>query len=787
MSFGSGGFGQAGGGGGFGAGGFTASAGSNNTSSGGFGAAKAPENSGGGFGQSSGGGGGFGGSSGGGGFGGSGGGGGFGGFGGSGGGGGFGGSGGGGGFGGSGGGGFGGGGNTGGERPRGCFNCGEEGHRSADCSKPRKPREGGGSSACFNCGNEGHRSADCQEPRKPRPMNCFNCGQDGHRSSDCSEPRKPREEFYLQPPGRNPDLAAAVAVLEETLSVHAVASTAVKKAIEVLTVRSQESHAKAEVAALTAARRVIGARNALSQGSRARAVEVFFLSDWYNVIIACFNCGQEGHRSADCPEPRKPREDGAPPPSDYVPVDTPDEDLFRLKIDAGARFSEMFDSEVTVTAKGRDVNIQPYTSFDALHLTPMVNQNLLKAGYTKPTQIQQYAMPIVDQKLDLMACAQTGSGKTAAFLLPIIKSLIEKNDLTPPGEVAAPRCVIVAPTRELAVQIYNEARKFTSGTIMKVECVYGGTQVGFAKGRMAMGPSIVVGTMGRLLHFVEAGIISLGEVRYAVIDEADRMLDSGSFQDDVRKMLGNAPPKEKRTTLMFSATFPEEVQNVAKESLRDDHVMLAVDKIGSANKCITQSFVEVSDRSGKREKLLELLNFDMKKYELAPDSEVFKQKTLVFVNRKNLADQLGIFFSERGLPSTTMHGDRGQKDRNEALHDFRMGRKPVLLATAVAERGLDIQGVDHVINYDLPTCKEDYVHRIGRTGRVGNAGRATSFFDMSDNNDLNLAPHLVTLLAEANQVVPDFLQSAGGGGAPSSGGFGAGMSVPTAGGDDEVW
>ncbi|CAJ0575317.1 unnamed protein product, partial [Mesorhabditis spiculigera] len=589
-------------------------------------------------------------------------------------------------------GGFGGDSKPGAERPRGCFNCGQDGHRSADCTEPKKPR------GCFNCGEEGHRGSDCPHPRKPREGGgsnvCFNCQQEGHRSADCTEPKKVRE-------GGN----------------------------------------------------------------------------------GCFNCGQDGHRSADCTEPRKPRDDGAPGPVTYVPEHLAAEELFKLQMDTGSRFSELFNSDVTCTSMGCAINLQPYTSFNDLHLTSTVQANLEKAGYAKPTPVQQYAMPIIDQGLDLMACAQTGSGKTAAFLLPIINKLLKDNDLAGSGPCAAPRCIIIAPTRELAVQIYNEGRKFTLGTVLKVECIYGGTQVGFARSRMEMGPSIVVGTMGRMMHFIESNIISLAEVRWVVIDEADRMLDTGSFQEDVRRMLGSGPPKEKRRTLMFSATFPEEVQNVAKENLRPEFALLAVDQIGSANKCITQAFIEVPDRTQKREKLLELLQFDLGKYKINGESDIFKQKTLVFVNRKTLADQLGIFFSEHGLASTTMHGDRDQKQRNEALSDFRMGRKPVLIATAVAERGLDIQGVDHVINYDLPDSKEDYVHRIGRTGRVGNPGRATSFFDQSDSNDLALAPHLVTVLAQAEQVVPEWLKVAGGAGMPGSG---FGSSVPTA-ADDEEW
>ncbi|CAJ0957452.1 unnamed protein product, partial [Mesorhabditis belari] len=656
--------------------------------------------------------------------------------------------------------GFGGGGA--GERPRGCFNCGEQGHRSNECSQPRKPREGGGAGGggsgfgggatggsgfggsgfgassggsgfgggagggsgfgggggtgerprgCFNCGEEGHRSNECPQPRKPReggpPRGCFNCGQEGHRSNECPEPKKPREQGS----------------------------------------GFGGSGFGGGGAGFGSGGGLFGAQTTAGN-ERPRG---------------CFNCGQEGHRSTECPQPRKSRDDMDPsskPASTYVPVEVPDEELFKFRITEGDRFKEFFEADVNVTSSGKKIKISPINTFDELELPPQVKANVREAGYNKPTPIQQHAMAIIKNKMDLMACAQTGSGKTAAFLLPIIKDLIVNDDMACAGSgSASPRCVIVAPTRELADQISREGQKFLRGTVLKIASVYGGTQVGAAKARLAMGPSIVVGTMGRLLHFIKDGTISMDEVRYIVLDEADRMLETSSFADDVRKMISLGPSKEKRTTLMFSATFPDEVQQLASEHLKSDHAQLAVDKIGSANRCITQEFIEVSSRQGKRDKLLELLNVDVNNYTVK-DQSMFEKKTIVFVNRKAFADQLGLTLSEAGLPAVTMHGDREQRQRSEALSEFRSGSKPVLIATAVAERGLDIQGVDHVINYDLPQCKEDYVHRIGRTGRVGNPGRATSFFDPSDSNDMNLSAALVGILAEAHQIVPDFLQSA---------------------------
>lgn len=489
----------------------------------------------------------------------------------------------------------------------------------------------------------------------------------------------------------------------------------------------------------------------------------------------CFNCNQPDHYTADCPQPADPNRK---PAVTFVPEDIEENELFPRRIDQGSMFDRFFDCDVDCNIK--DARIETFADFP---LTEEVRMNVQKSGYSKPTPVQQSAMPLIMQGKDLMACAQTGTGKTAAFLLPIMTKLLTTGDLANSAEnPCMPRCVIVAPTRELVQQIYNEARKFASDTILRVESCIGEVSVSYSLNRLKMGASIVVGTMGRLLHFVRDGHISLQKCKFVVLDEADRMLDQG-FYENICELVSpelGMPSKDQRQTLMFSATFPGTIRELGKQLLRtgDDCAVLSVDKIGAANKCIVQDFILVEDRHAKKDRLLELLNIDLKKYQLT-DTSIFEKKTLVFVNKKMFADRLATTLCEAQLPCTTIHGDRTQQQRNEALNEFRSGRKPVLVATAVAERGLDIKGVDHVINFDLPQDIEDYVHRIGRTGRVGNPGRATSLF--VPNDDGGLAEALCHSLGQAEQVVPEFLQ--GGSGSYQ---FGSAPAVPAP-ADDEDW
>ena len=389
----------------------------------------------------------------------------------------------------------------------------------------------------------------------------------------------------------------------------------------------------------------------------------------------------------------------------YVPGEEPKaEDLFKLGITSGINFSKYDAIPVSVTGDNKP---SPIKNFTSAGLRPILVENVTKSGYKVPTPVQKHGIPIILAGRDLMACAQTGSGKTAAFLLPIIHKLIEGGSEAGSGETSqAPQCVIITPTRELAIQIHNEARKFAQGSMIKSVVAYGGTSVGYQASQLQRGCNILVATPGRLLDFVEKGRVSFANCKFLVLDEADRMLDMG-FMPEIQKMVEdpNMPkkaPEGERQTLMFSATFPDEVQESAQEFLHD-YLFLTIGLVGGACADVKQEFHEVA-KFDKRAKLEEL----MQDADRDP-----KERTLIFVQTKKNADFLATYLSGEGLPTTSIHGDRLQREREEALYDFRTGDKPILVATAVAARGLDIPGVAHVINYDMPDDVDEYVHRIG--------------------------------------------------------------------------
>ncbi|XP_062862076.1 DEAD-box helicase 3 X-linked a isoform X2 [Trichomycterus rosablanca] len=400
----------------------------------------------------------------------------------------------------------------------------------------------------------------------------------------------------------------------------------------------------------------------------------------------------------------------------------------------------------------------PIDNFHDVDMGEIIMGNITLSRYTRPTPVQKHAIPIIKSKRDLMACAQTGSGKTAAFLLPVLSQIYTEG----PGEALQasknsgqengkygrrkqyPISLILAPTRELALQIYDEARKFAYRSRVRPCVVYGGADIGQQIRDLERGCHLLVATPGRLVDMMERGKVGLDYCNYLVLDEADRMLDMG-FEPQIRRIVeqDTMPPKGVRQTMMFSATFPKEIQILARDFL-EEYIFLAVGRVGSTSENITQKVVWVEE-SDKRSFLLDLLNATGK------DS-----LTLVFVETKKGADALENFLYHEGYACTSIHGDRSQRDREEALHQFRSGQCPIMVATAVAARGLDISNVKHVINFDLPSDIEEYVHRIGRTGRVGNLGLATSFYN--DKNS-NITKDLLDILVEAKQEVPSWLES----------------------------
>ncbi|XP_008841260.1 ATP-dependent RNA helicase DDX3X isoform X3 [Nannospalax galili] len=417
----------------------------------------------------------------------------------------------------------------------------------------------------------------------------------------------------------------------------------------------------------------------------------------------------------------------------------------------GINFEKYDDIPVEATGNNCPPHIE---SFSDVEMGEIIMGNIELTRYTRPTPVQKHAIPIIKEKRDLMACAQTGSGKTAAFLLPILSQIYADG----PGEALRamkengrygrrkqyPISLVLAPTRELAVQIYEEARKFSYRSRVRPCVVYGGADIGQQIRDLERGCHLLVATPGRLVDMMERGKIGLDFCKYLVLDEADRMLDMG-FEPQIRRIVeqDTMPPKGVRHTMMFSATFPKEIQMLARDFL-DEYIFLAVGRVGSTSENITQKVVWVEEMD-KRSFLLDLLNATGK------DS-----LTLVFVETKKGADSLEDFLYHEGYACTSIHGDRSQRDREEALHQFRSGKSPILVATAVAARGLDISNVKHVINFDLPSDIEEYVHRIGRTGRVGNLGLATSFFN---ERNINITKDLLDLLVEAKQEVPSWLEN----------------------------
>ncbi|CAG0898823.1 unnamed protein product [Cyprideis torosa] len=499
-------------------------------------------------------------------------------------------------------------------------------------------------------------------------------------------------------------------------------------------------------------------------------------------VTGCFNCGEEGHNKADCPNPPKPREvdPDRPAPVTYVPEEFDVDKVFeQTGISSGINFEKYERIPVSLTGNNPTKHI---TEFQQSGLRPILLENVSRAGYKTPTPVQKYSIPVVKSGRDLMACAQTGSGKTAAFLLPIIHQLLEQGVSGGAGDTPQqPACVIMSPTRELAIQTYQEAIKFCNRSVIRPAIAYGGAAVRSQINKIMAGCHILVATPGRLKDFVGKGHVAFGGLRFFVLDEADRMLDMG-FLPDINELMDHPsmPPKTERQTLMFSATFPPEIQELAAKFL-NDYLYLTIGTVGAANTDVTQTIYEV-ERLNKRERLLEILNGE----------DLAKGKILIFVETKKNADFLASFLSQKNFPTTSIHGDRLQQEREQALGDFKSGRMPCLVATAVAARGLDIRGVSHVINYDMPKEIDEYIHRIGRTGRVGNTGKATSFFD--PGNDSQLAAPLLKILSSAQQDVPDWLPPLASGGYAGGGGFagnhdvrGASRAPAAAAVDEEEW
>ncbi|XP_022649951.1 probable ATP-dependent RNA helicase vasa-like isoform X2 [Varroa destructor] len=578
--------------------------------------------------------------------------------------------------------------------------------------------------ACRKCNEVGHMARECYNASSGRNRGRFNCGQSDHlkgvylESSRDRACRKCNEERYIA---------------RDCLS-------APQRGSRVCFNCRQLGHKKSE-------------------------------SPRQSGPLDCWNCHWEGHKSADCvnkPGQRISKHgQPVPKPATYVPgLGSVTEMMSELCYGNGniQRFDQ---DKVTVSDAAFAVPLQ---SFDEIGFCPVLLEKVNRLGYATLTPIQRFSIPVIMAGKDLIACSQTGSGKSAAFILPILQKIMNDKTLPDRASIAGkktqkPLVVVISPTRELCRQLNDHFRVISDETPRRigVAYAYGRTHVQSNRGDIRRGTHVLCAVPGRLKQFLEDGTISFSEVRYIILDEADRMLDHG-FEEDIRFFNAHKsmPPKENRQMLMFSATFPPEVEQLARQIMRSKNtVKVVVGTLGGVNADVTQSFIETQNFSEKREQLIKILDDypTVKRNTQVDKSE--RDRIIVFVEQKKRADTIGLFLNLQGYATTTMHGDREQEQREEALRTLKQGEYPILVATAVAARGLDIKAVSLVINFDLPKDIDDYVHRVGRTGRVGRPGKAISFYN--GESDSSLAPALIQALNECGQPVPDFLSNSASG------------------------
>ena len=353
-------------------------------------------------------------------------------------------------------------------------------------------------------------------------------------------------------------------------------------------------------------------------------------------------------------------------------------------------------------------------NFEKLGVIPPILEALKRKKYSTPTEIQEQAIPLVLQRKDVLGCAQTGTGKTAAFAIPIIQ-LIHQREKRHKGK-AILRSLILTPTRELAIQIEENIDAYARNTCVKHAVIFGGVKQGRQVEALKRGVHILVATPGRLLDLISQGYISLDDIKVFVLDEADRMLDMG-FIRDIRKLLTILP--EKRQSLFFSATMPKNILDLSRQILQQP-VKIEVARVSSAAETI-QQFLYYTNKKNKNDLLLHILkNRDL-------------DQVLLFSRTKHGADRISRNLKKKNIRSAAIHGNKAQNQRQKALKSFKEGQLRVLVATDIAARGIDIQKLKYVINYDVPNEAETYVHRIGRSGRAGEEGVAISICEPEEN------------------------------------------------------
>ncbi|MCG7382084.1 DEAD/DEAH box helicase [Paenibacillus sp. ACRRY] len=351
--------------------------------------------------------------------------------------------------------------------------------------------------------------------------------------------------------------------------------------------------------------------------------------------------------------------------------------------------------------------------FKDLNIIPPILEGLNKANYTNPTPIQEQAIPAVLAGRDLLGCAQTGTGKTAAFSVPIIQLLSQKAG--GPRQGRRIRSLILSPTRELAIQIADNIKTYSRYTDIRCAAIVGGVSQKVQERALSQGADIIIATPGRLMDLVNQKRIDLKSIEILVLDEADRMLDMG-FIHDVKRIISKMPSKKQ--TLFFSATMPPEITKMVK-TLLIDPVKVEITPVSSTVDRIEQSVYLLEN--GKKQHMLN---------HILQDKSIVS--ALVFTRTKRGADRVTRELTKVNVTAQAIHGDKSQNDRQKALNNFKSGVTRVLVATDIAARGIDVEELSHVINFNLPNIPETYVHRIGRTGRAGNSGMAISFCDKEE-------------------------------------------------------
>lgn len=366
--------------------------------------------------------------------------------------------------------------------------------------------------------------------------------------------------------------------------------------------------------------------------------------------------------------------------------------------------------------------------FSSLGFDPKIQQAIQTCGYQQMTPVQEQAMVPARRGKDLLVNAQTGTGKTAAFALPLLQKLIDNPQVTSKGQV---RSLILTPTRELAEQLAATIGAYAQFLTLKIAAVYGGVKMGGQARQLQAGVDVLIATPGRLLEHLELGHVDLSEADYVVLDEADRMLDMGFINDAITLLEQTAEPHQ---TLLFSATTTPAMNELGHKILRN-HLEIRVDKANQTADTVEHVVYPV-DEGRKLDLFMELLE------------QYNWYQILVFTSTKKQADHLLDRLKNTDIPAAICHGDKSQGTRRRSLKDFKAGKVQVLIATEVAARGLDIVGLDHVLNYNLPFLPEDYVHRIGRTGRAGHRGQAISF----------VCPQEARFLRKIEKVIGDSIE-----------------------------